>query len=79
MSDKKEPAAKLRDRGLTVTVWENEAKEEGKPNYYSANLTKSYKDSAENWQETTSLNADDILRAANLLQQAYNKILELRA
>jgi len=77
MSDKKEPAAKFRDRGLTVTVWENDT-EDGKT-YYSANLTKSYKDSSDNWKETTSLNADDMLRAANLLQQAYNKILELRA
>lgn len=72
-----EPAVKLRDRGLTVTIWENES-EDGK-SYYSANLSKSYKDSEDEWQETSSLNADDMLRAANLLQQAYNKILELRA
>lgn len=74
---KNEPVAKLRDRGLTITVWKNEG-EESKA-YYSANLTKSYKDSAEEWQETTSLNADDMLRGANLLQAAYNKILELKA
>ncbi len=73
-----QPAAKLRDRGLSLAIWENQA-EEGKQNYYSVNLTKSYKDSDDEWQETTSLNADDMLRAANLLQQGYNKILELKA
>ena len=73
-----QPAAKFRDRGLTVTIWENEA-EGDKQNYYSVNLTKSYKDSSDEWQETTSLNADDLLRAGNLLTQAYNKILELKA
>lgn len=72
-----EPVAKLRDRGLTVTIWKNES-EDGK-SYYSANLSKSYKDDADEWKETNSLNADDMLRAANLLQQAYNKIIELRA
>ncbi len=72
-----EPAVKLRDRGLSVTIWKNES-EDGK-SYYSANLSKSYKDSADAWQETTSLNADDMLRGANLLQQGYNKILELKA
>jgi hypothetical protein len=72
-----EPVAKLRDRGLTVTVWENTSEDDKK--YYSSNLTKSYKDNEDNWQETTNLNADDMLRASNLLQQAYNKILELRS
>ena len=72
-----EPIAKLRDRGLTVTVWENSSDDDKK--YYSSNLRKSYKDDADEWQETSNLNADDMLRAANLLQQAYNKILELRS
>lgn len=77
MKDMAEPAAKLRDRGLTVTIWENNG--EDNKSYYSINLSKSYKDNDDNWQETTSLNTDDVLRAANLLQQGYNKILELRA
>lgn len=71
-----EPVAKIRDRGLTVTVWENSG--DDNKVYYSANLSKSYKDSSDEWQETTSLNADDMLRGSNLLQAAYNKILELK-
>ena len=72
-----EPVVKLRDRGLTVTVWKNTGDED--KIFYSANLSKSYKDSADEWQETSSLNADDMLRGANLLQAAYNKILELKS
>ena len=71
-----QPVEKLRDRGLTLTIWENKTEDE--KTYYSANLSKSYKDDAEEWQETTSLNADDLLKAANLLQQGYNKIIGLR-
>lgn len=71
-----EPIAKFRDRGLTVTIWENTNDDDKK--YYSANLTKSYKDDADEWQETTNLNSDDLLRSANLLQQAYNKILAIK-
>ena len=72
-----QPKAKLRDRGLTVTIWENQSEDE--KTYYSSNLTKSYKDDAGEWQETSNLNADDMLRAANLLTQGYNKILELKS
>ncbi len=72
-----QPVEKLRDRGLTLTLWEN--KTEDDKSYYSANLNKSYKDDADEWQETTNLNADDLLKAANLLQQGYNTILALRS
>lgn len=70
-----QPIIKLRDKTLSVTVWEN--KSEKGTSYYSTSLTKSYKDGEDNWQETTNLSTDDLLKAANLLQQAYNKILAL--
>ena len=72
-----QPKVKLRDRGLTVTIWENQSEDD--KTYYSSSLTKSYKDDAGEWQETSNLNADDMLRAANLLTQGYNKILELKS
>ena len=49
MSDNK-PAAKLRDGRLTVTIWANEGQEDR--TYYSVDLVKSYKDDADQWQET---------------------------
>lgn len=71
-----QPAAKLRDGVLSVTIWKNE-REDDKA-YYTSILSKSYKDGDE-WKDTDNLNADDLLKAAHLLQQAYSKILELKA
>ena len=70
------PAAKIRDKNLTLTIWEN--KSENDTSYYSSNLSKSYKDDANEWQETTNLSTDDLLRASNLLQLGYNKISEMK-
>lgn len=72
-----QPAAKLRDRKLSLTIWEN-MNDEGTI-YYTSILTKSYKNEADQWLETGNLNPDDMLKAANLLQQGYNKILELKS
>jgi len=70
------PAATLRDGGLKATVWKNTTNE-GKT-YYSVNITKSYKQDEE-WKETTSFGADDVLKVANLAQRAYNAILNAKA
>ena len=69
MSNK--PAHKIRDGLLAVTIWENE--HDGKA-YYSVDLTRSYKD-GDTWKETKSLSTRDLLKAANLLNQAYNWII----
>ena len=75
MSDNK-PVIKLRDGRLKLAVWANET-EEGKT-FYSTKLTRSYKDKADEWQDGDSLNSDDLLPAAQLLQRAYTAILELK-
>lgn len=70
------PYLKLRDGTLSVTVWEKN--NDGKA-YHSAILRKSYKNDDGEWQETDNLNGNELLKAANLLQKAYNDILELRS
>jgi len=69
MSNK--PAHKIRDGLLAVTIWENE--HDGKA-YYSVDLKRNYKD-GDTWKETTALSGRDLLKAANLLTQAYNWII----
>ena len=69
------PTAKLRDGVLSVAVWANKS-EDGKL-FYSTTFARSYKD-GEDWKETTSLNADDLLKVSRLLQRAYDKIVELK-
>lgn len=72
----KTPTFKLKDRGLLVTVWANQNKED--QTFYSTTLIKSYKD-GDDWKETNSMSEGDLLRASRLLQKAYDNILDLKA
>ena len=61
MSEKKQPAHKIRGAGgLTVTIWKNDG--ENGP-FYSVNATRSYKQ-GEEWKETTSFHQQDLLTLA---------------
>ncbi len=71
-----QPAAKFRDGLLTVTIWGNE--NEGGKVFFSIDLKRSYKDSAGDWQETSSLDTQDLLKASRLLQQAYDETVNLK-
>ena len=71
-----QPAAKIKDGGITATIWANTGE---KGTRYSVDLIRSYTDSNGDWKETTSFLGGDILRAANVLNLAYNRILELKA
>ena len=77
MSDqpKAKPTVKLRDGVLSVAIWANKS-EEGNI-FYSTTYARGYKDGDE-WKETTSLGADDLLKVSRLLQRAYDKIVELK-
>ena len=71
-----QPAAKIKDGGITATIWANTGE---KGTRYSVDLVRSYTDSNGDWKEKTSFLGGDILRAANVLNLAYNRILELKA
>ena len=71
-----QPVAKFKDRGLEVSIWENSNDQD---KWYSVNMERSYKDDADKWQKTTSLNKSDIPRAMALYQLAYAKIHELES
>lgn len=64
-----QPALKLRDGTLSVTIWRNTSTE-GKT-YYTANPQRSYRQGDDTWKETDSLNADDLLAMSELLREAY--------
>lgn len=68
------PYAEFKDGLLKVTVWKNDRKDGGK-SFFSADLRRSYKDEAGNWHETGGLTGDDMVKAGNLLQLAYNHTL----
>ena len=68
------PFAEYRDGLLKVTVWKNSRKGSERA-FYTFDMKRSYRDDAENWQETSSLTGDDALKAGNLLMLAYNASL----
>ena len=74
-----QPVAELRDGTIKVAIFRNLPKQEGDPVRFSGRLTRSYRDANGDWQETNSLSGSEYLRTANLLIQAYNRDLELKA
>lgn len=64
----KQPAHKIRDGVLQVTIWRNTS---DKGTWYSVVPTRSYKPDDGAWQETDSLGGDDCLPMAELLREAY--------
>jgi hypothetical protein len=61
------PAHKIRRGVLQVTIWRNTS-EKGTI-WYNVDLSRGFKQ-GEDWKETTSLNQDDLLPMAKLLDEA---------
>jgi hypothetical protein len=62
------PAHKIRIGCLQATIWRNHGE---KGNWYSVNLSRSYKAGDDSWRETDSLGFDDLLPAGKLLDLAH--------
>lgn len=78
MSNENQPAAKLRDGAITVTIWRNEHTQSDETKvHYSAVLSRSYKDKNDEWQNTDQLSSRELLKASRLLEKAYDEILTL--
>ena len=70
------PVDTIRDGSLNATIWMN-PRENG--NFYSVQITRSYKDEHGNWHETDSFSGSELLRVARLANIAYSEILIYRA
>jgi len=68
-----QPAHKIRSGALQVTIWRNHG---DKGNWYSVIPTRSYKQGEDAWKETDSLNFDDLLTMAKLLDLAHTWIMQ---
>jgi len=66
------PAHKTRSGALQVTIWRNHGE---KGNWYSVIPSRSYKASDDAWKESDSLNYDDLLTMAKLLDLAHTWIM----
>jgi hypothetical protein len=66
------PAHKIRIGVLQVTIWRNHSE---KGNWYSVIPSRSYKQGDDEWKESDSLNSDDLLPMAKLLDLAETWIM----
>ena len=66
------PWLEVRSGMLKATVWENRAGDG--TTYTSTQLSRLYKDANNQWQETTSLGREDLLRASHLLTRVFDQI-----
>lgn len=58
-----QPAHKFRLGLITATIWKNE-------NFYSVDLSRTYKDGNGQWQTTTSYGHSDLLNIAKSVERA---------
>jgi hypothetical protein len=72
------PVAEVRDGNLKIALFRNEPKEEGERARYSGKLTRSYRDASGQWHDTDYLSGSEFLRAARLMEKAYDAQLEQR-
>ena len=65
-----------RDGLIKATIWAN-AGEKG--TFHSVDLSRSYKDSKGDWQESTSFSGVELLKVSRLAERAYDEVAKLRA
>lgn len=73
---KNKPITTLRDGTLKATLWANDTQQGGV--LYSVEFSRSYKDSNDQWQESSSFSNGEILRVARLAEKTYDLISELK-
>jgi hypothetical protein len=66
------PAHKIRRGVLQVVIWRNHS---DKGTYYSVTPSRGYKQGDDGWKETDSLNSDDLLPMAKLLDLAHTWVM----
>ena len=72
----KQPAFSLRDGRVKLTCWANQ---NDNGIFHSVVVVKSYQDANQEWKDTAQLSGTEMLKAANLITKAYNKIGDLTA
>jgi hypothetical protein len=70
------PRDTLRDGNLKASIWRNESSEKG--SFYSASLSRTYKDQNGELRDTHSFAGNELLRVSELARKAYDRTQELR-
>ena len=72
MSNTTKPAAKVTLYPITAAIWKNDR------GFYSVTIQRSYKTAEGEWKSSDSLNENDLLLAAKVLDLAHTEISKLR-
>ncbi len=76
METKKGPEKKFRAGAVAATIWRNSVVKDGKEDSYcTVSLERGYKNKEGAWENTSSLRANDLPRAALVLAEAYKYIV----
>lgn len=70
------PIDTIRDGSLKATIWKNFG-ENG--NFYSATITRTWRDDQDNYHDSDSFSGTELLRVARLANLVYDKLAELRS
>ncbi|WP_125133738.1 hypothetical protein [Falsiruegeria mediterranea] len=71
-----EPFATITDGLIKAKIWKTSGP---KGNFYSVDITRSFRDPSGQWKKAHSFSGAELLRVSNLAQRAYNMILEFKA
>lgn len=74
-----QPVSEVRDGNLKIAIFRNDPKQEGDRPRYSGKLTRSYRDASGDWHDTDYLSGSEFLRAARLMEKAYDEEVSQRA
>lgn len=78
MSDtNNKPLETLRRGSLKIAIWANPITGGG-TRYSTDGVIRSYRDDQDQWHETRSLSAGELLQASRLMAQADDRIVELK-
>lgn len=69
------PTETFRDGNLKATIWKNFGE---KGNFFTVNLTRTYKDEKGDYHDSDSFSGSELLRIAHLATKAYDRINALR-
>ena len=77
MQVKNLPEKKFRAGAISATIWSNPGQNnKGEEiNFSTVSLVRSYKDKNDQWQNTTSMRANDLPKAALVLTKAYEYLV----
>ena len=73
MADKNKPEKKFVASPVSATVWNNKGEKDGKEfEYKTIQVSRSYKDKEDNWQNTDSFRIADIPKLQLVLSACYS-------